>query len=107
MSGLEMRLQENHENMATKMINKWNKKAINLNHFFDIKYRKMVADIFKHRKVHQLSNNQGLIFVVGRDTALIHSEPPMTDTRIFVSVLPGTESQIKAREARRAIKIRK
>ena len=73
--------------------------AKNINHN-SIEYRKKVAEIFKDRKVHQLSNNQGLIFLVGRDTALIHSEPPMTETRIFVSVLPGTESQIKALETR-------
>ena len=32
------------------------------------------------------------------NTALIHSEPPITEDRIFLSILPGTEEQIKQRE---------
>jgi hypothetical protein len=58
-------------------------------------FRKKTNEIFKNRKVHQLTNNQGLIFVVGRESALVHSEPPIHEKRIFVSVLPGTERQIE------------
>jgi hypothetical protein len=37
-----------------------------------------------------------LIFIVGNtEKALIHSEPPMTEERIFISILPGTEKQIE------------
>lgn len=34
-------------------------------------------------------------WTVGGDSAIIHSEPAITAPRIFISVLPGTEAQIK------------
>lgn len=38
---------------------------------------------------------QGSIFIVGSPTnAAIHSEPPIKEERLFMSVLPGTKSQI-------------
>ena len=52
--------------------------------------------IFARKKVKQLQNDEGLIFIVGNpEKALIHSEPPMTEQRIFISILPGTEKQIE------------
>jgi len=52
--------------------------------------------IFARKKVKQLQNDEGLIFIVGNtEKALIHSEPPMTEERIFISILPGTEKQIE------------
>lgn len=63
------------------------------------KFREGVANIFKHRKVHQLKNNEGLIFIVGDpNKALIHSEPAIKNKRLFISILPGSERQIKERE---------
>ena len=57
--------------------------------------RKKQNAVFAHKKVKQLKNNEGLIFIVGNmEKALIHSEPPMKEDRIFISILPGTEQQI-------------
>jgi hypothetical protein len=51
--------------------------------------------VFENKKVKQLKNDEGLIFIVGNiDKALIHSEPPMHSPRIFISILPGTDEQI-------------
>ena len=80
--------------------NEFSRNATKMNHM-GVEFRNKVIEIFKNRKVHQLKNNQGLIFIVGRDTALVHSEPPKNEKRIFVSVLPGTEKQIAELKARR------
>lgn len=42
----------------------------------------------------QLEKNKGLIFLAGREDALLHSEPKMDLPRIFISILPGTEEEI-------------
>ena len=58
--------------------------------------RKKQNAIFARKKVKQLKNNEGLIFIVGnKEKALIHSEPSMKEERIFISILPGTEKQIE------------
>lgn len=38
---------------------------------------------------------QGAIFIVGSEYAAIHSEPPIHEERLFISVLPGSQKQIK------------
>lgn len=38
---------------------------------------------------------QGAVFVVGESNAAIHSEPPISDNRLFLSILPGSKSQIE------------
>jgi len=50
--------------------------------------------VFENKKVKQLKNDEGLIFIVGNDKALVHSEPPMNSPRMFISILPGTATQI-------------
>lgn len=81
----------------------WNDEIRNAGKDYSIqiteKFREGIANILKHRKIHQIKNNEGLIFIVGnKDKALIHSEPPIKHNRIFISILPGTERQIKERE---------
>lgn len=39
--------------------------------------------------------NQGAIFIVGSDNAAVHSEPPIHEERLFISILPGSKAQIK------------
>lgn len=39
--------------------------------------------------------NQGAVFIVGSDIAAVHSEPPIHEERLFLSVLPGSREQIK------------
>ncbi|MBM3231663.1 hypothetical protein FJZ28_05090 [Candidatus Peregrinibacteria bacterium] len=43
---------------------------------------------------------QGGLFAVGSDMAAIHSEPPMTVPRIFVSIVPGTLAEVKELQQR-------
>lgn len=37
---------------------------------------------------------QGAVFVVGGNNSAIHSEPPISENRLFLSILPGSKSQI-------------
>ena len=46
------------------------------------------------KKYNKVPDNKGLIFEVGSKNAVIHSEPPIEQERIFISILPGTFEQI-------------
>lgn len=37
----------------------------------------------------------GAVFIVGADYAAVHSEPPIHEDRLFLSILPGSEKQIR------------
>lgn len=51
--------------------------------------------INKDCKITQLNNDEGVIFYVGdKQKAAIHSEPMMSQPRIFISILPGTKEEI-------------
>jgi len=45
----------------------------------------------------ELTNDQGIVLIVGGDGSYstIHSEPPQNQPRLFLSILTGTESEIK------------
>lgn len=62
-------------------------------------YRPLLADKIKECNecdIIQLNNEQGMIFLVGDSkNALIHSEPKQNHKRIFISILPGSENDIK------------
>jgi len=63
------------------------------------KYRKILARKLKNVKHNQLEPNQGLIFLVGVNKnndliGLMHSEPKNDTPRIFISILPGLETEI-------------
>ena len=64
------------------------------------KYRPIFAKELSKEPVVQPKNNEGLIFFTGvpsRDNAVVHSEPKMDVPRMFISILPGTEENIKER----------
>jgi hypothetical protein len=64
-------------------------------HTREIEERIKLQNILKKQKIIQLQNNQGAIFLVGdRKISAIHSEPPITEPRIFISILPGYDYQI-------------
>lgn len=42
-----------------------------------------------------VKDGQGVVYLVGHKNAVIHSEPNITESRIFIAVLPGSEEQIK------------
>lgn len=60
-------------------------------------FKNMQSQILKDENKKQLSNDEGLVFMVGKnqEKALIHSEPPMHEDRIFIKVLPGYSYQIE------------
>jgi hypothetical protein len=43
----------------------------------------------------QLKLNEGAVFIVGEGDSGVHSEPPFSEQRLFLSVLPGSNTQIK------------
>jgi hypothetical protein len=47
----------------------------------------------------ELSNKQGFLLINGSDPnrCTIHSEPPKKEDRMFLSILTGTESEMKRR----------
>jgi len=54
------------------------------------------AEQFKEAVVLQGQPGELVRWVVGNDEfAAIHSEPPIHESRIFLSFLPGTEEQIR------------
>jgi hypothetical protein len=63
----------------------------NLNEQYKIgnKYRSIYAKKFKHKKIIQ-SKNKGVIFFTGddKDKSALHSEPKITEPRLFISILP-------------------
>lgn len=54
------------------------------------KSKKLISIAYPH---------QGVVFIVGSDHAAVHSEPPIKEERLFLSVLPGTKEQIKEWES--------
>jgi len=61
------------------------------------KYRPILAKKLANEKVIQVKNTQGVIFFAGNpvDKAALHSEPPNDVPRLFISILPSTETNIK------------
>ena len=61
------------------------------------KYRLIIAAKLANEKIVKLKNTQGVIFFAGNpnDIAALHSEPPIDTPRLFISILPSTETNIK------------
>ena len=58
--------------------------------------RVMIAELLKDQPILQASTTQAMLFVVGDfQSAAIHSEPPIDQARLFISILPGTHEQIQ------------
>jgi hypothetical protein len=53
-------------------------------------------NLLKNEKQVKLNNSQAVIFFVGNtETCAIHSEPPIREPRMFLSILPGYKSEIE------------
>lgn len=69
-----------------------------------MRYRKILDKKFKKSKIIQPLNSQGFIFLnhPGNlfEYGAIHSEPKKDDYRMFISILPGTEEEIKNKKHR-------
>lgn len=59
--------------------------------------RQALADMLEQSKevISSAQPYQGAVFVVGSNNAAVHSEPPIKEERLFISVLPGSKTQIK------------
>lgn len=56
-------------------------------------YNKHINNKLKIFNKFQITNNQGIIFFMGKNCP-IHSEPNIINDRFFISIIPGTETQI-------------
>ena len=57
--------------------------------------RKVLADLFAKWEIAQPSIGEMAFFRVGNVNAAVHSEPKSVGDRIFVSILPGTETELR------------
>lgn len=67
----------------------------NINKDKDMEYRLKLMNLLENAKKINLKNNEGAIFKsFDRNLAAIHSEPYITEPRIFLSILPGNKEEI-------------
>lgn len=73
------------------------KKVLSMNPTIrDKELRVKINNMLKSEKKIQLNNNQGCIFITeNNDYCALHSEPDLTESRIFISILPGYSWQIE------------
>ncbi len=66
-------------------------------HEHDHKVRPKLVALLESYEVQQAQTRQGIMFLVGNaaTTAAFHSEPAITCDRLFISILPGTNEQVK------------
>jgi hypothetical protein len=64
------------------------------------KYRPIFAKELSKYKIKQIKSNQGVVFWGGQDPnyCALHSEPKIDQSRLFISILPGTKAMIKESE---------
>jgi hypothetical protein len=63
------------------------------------------VDLLKDFSVQAATAGQGTVFIIGdREKSAIHSEPPMHEDRLFMSIVPGTYEQIESLYPRWSIK---
>ena len=89
--------EENNEQIFDEYKKLSEKTSNEFNEVIDNKYQKILANKLKDIKSNQLKSNQGLIFLVGKNNlgySLLHSEPKIDTPRIFISILPGSKSEI-------------
>lgn len=59
-------------------------------------YQAKVMELFQDCQIEQVGLGQGVLFIVGDPIkGVIHSEPFITEDRLFFSIIPGTKEQIK------------
>lgn len=66
------------------------------------KYRPILTKELADEKIVQVKNTQGLIFFTGvsMEQGALHSEPPINEPRMFISILPSSEANIIALKKR-------
>lgn len=93
-----------NQNKALKIFNKIDKERIyemdqETNFEKKMKIDEQYMPIFEKEleqfEKSQLNNNQGLLFMKNNNKRLIHSEPSIDESRIFISIVPGTKENIE------------
>ena len=62
--------------------------------------RAKLAELLDPAKAVTASSGQGTIFIVGADFAAVHSEPPIKEQRLFISIVPGSQTDIEELDKR-------
>lgn len=57
--------------------------------------RETLADCLASEPMESPAHGEVAFFRVGDDEGAVHSEPPCTEDRIFINVVPGTEEELK------------
>jgi hypothetical protein len=61
----------------------------------EVEGRKLLMDIIDASKIISAEFGQGAVFKVGDDYPAVHSEPPIHEERLFISILPGSKVKIQ------------
>ncbi|MES2219246.1 MAG: hypothetical protein V4501_12650 [Pseudomonadota bacterium] len=56
--------------------------------------RAIIAKLLDPAKAISIDIKKGVIFIVGADYAAVHSEPPIHESRLFLSIVPGSKTEI-------------
>lgn len=67
--------------------------------------RQRVASRFPEQETIKTKTHQGVFFIVGNDYAAVHSEPDITEERIFISIMGATDEQIEEMLVREKVRI--
>jgi asparagine N-glycosylation enzyme membrane subunit Stt3 len=85
-----------YNNNLKQKFEEFNKLNILYNEEIENKYKIKLANKYKSCKHHQLKTREGFIFLNNKNNnGLLHSEPKKDENRIFISILPGSEEDIK------------
>jgi hypothetical protein len=60
----------------------------------DSNNRDIIANLLDKTKAISIDLGKGAIFIVGANHAAVHSEPPIHEERLFLSILPGSKAEI-------------
>lgn len=63
---------------------------------FDPENREKIANMLEtSQAISAIAQRQGTIYIVGTNYAAVHSEPPIHEERLFLSIVPGSKSEIQ------------
>ena len=62
---------------------------------FDPENRETIANMLDISQSIAAGPGHGAIYIVGTKYAAVHSEPPIHEERLFLSIVPGSKSEIQ------------
>lgn len=57
--------------------------------------RETIANMLNRSQSISALPMQGTIYIVGTNSSAVHSEPPIHEERLFLSIVPGNKSEIQ------------